>query len=441
MVRIIHMADTHLGYRARRGTINKWAIDNYTKPYEQELYDTFLKVITNISKVDNLDFLIHCGDMFHQPSIYSSYPPPEPARRILKKGLELFFINTKNKVPLIYIEGNHGIFRAYDYTPFESHINKDQYPNLYYFKVRDLIEAIKSNKSLSLEFPDKKVRFYLFPFFEFKSHETYKEAYNNWITKQCPPKNDSFINIAVAHGSLTMKYNEGETVQKKIKQDDFQYDYIALGHEHGYSKVTRNRYYSGGLLPLNFKERYENQSYLIIDIDNNTKDLSIRPVFTDKDLKRVFEVVKIIVSPQDSSEQLKDKVMKEIEKYGLNTAFNYLTAARLKFIFEGEITVEKNWQINELMAKFRRELFSLTEEYNVLQLVWKISDTSAYVEDDISPARIRDYILEKPDEEFKKFVNEKLSEDKSEYNIEKLTEFGMNAIKRALRIMEKEKEV
>ena len=440
MVRIIHMADTHLGYRARRGTINKWAIENYSRPYEQELYRTFLKVINDISKVDKLDFLIHCGDIFHQPNIYSSYPPPEPARRILKQGLELFFINTKNQVPLIYIEGNHGIYRGYDYTPFESHFNKDQYPNLYYFKERDLIEAIKSNCSLSLKFPNKKVRFYLFPYFEFKSHESYREAYNNWIVNQCPPKNDTFINIAIAHGSLTMKYNEGETVHKKVMQDDFQYDYIALGHEHGYRKVTKNRYYSGSLLPLNFKERYENQGYLIVDINNNTKELSIKPVFTDKELKRVFEVVKIEVSPQDSSEDLINKIKKKVNKYTLNTEFNHITAARLKFLFEGEITVEKNWLINELMSKIRRDFFSLNEEYNILQLVWKISDISGYIEDDISTGRIQDYILEKPDEEFKKFVSEMLSEEDSKFNLEKLSEFGMNAIKRALKIMEKEKE-
>jgi len=440
LVKIIHMADTHLGYRARRGTINKWAIDNYTKPYEQELYDTFLKVIDDISKVEKLDFLIHCGDIFHHPHIYSSYPPPEPARRILKEGLDLFFHNTNNQVPLIYIEGNHGVFKGYDYTPFESHINKDQYPNLYYFKERDLLEAIKSNTSLSLEFPDKKIRFYLFPYFEFKSHETYKKVYNNWIENQQPPQNDNFINIAVAHGSFTKKYNEERTLHKKVMQDDFNYDYIALGHEHGNKKVSKNRYYSGGLLPLNFKEKYENQGYIIVDIDDNTKELNIKTVFTDKLLRRVFEVFKIYVSPQDSSGDLKRKIEKEIIVNKLDEGFDHKTSARLKFLFEGEITFEKNWQINELMAKIRREFFSQPEKYNILQLVWKISDVSEFIENDISPGMIHDYILENPNEEFKLFVEEKLSEDKTNYNIEKLTKFGMSAINQALKFMDREKE-
>ena len=225
MVKIVHLADTHLGYRAGKGTINKWAIKNYSKPYEQEIYDTFLKVIELISKLNDIDFLVHCGDMFHQPNIYSSYPPPEPARIVLKEALDLFFENTNNLVPLIYIEGNHGVFRGYEYTPFETHINKEKYPALYYFKDRNLLEAIKDDKSLSLEFKEKKVRFYLFPYFEFKSHEAYKNAYNNWINNQQPPKNDEYINIAVAHGSLTMQYGEGKTLHKKVMQDDFNYDY------------------------------------------------------------------------------------------------------------------------------------------------------------------------------------------------------------------------
>ena len=83
MVRFVQMADTHLGYRARRGTINKWAIQNYSKPYEQEIYDTFLKVMEEVSKVKDLDFLVHCGDMFHHPFAYSSYPPPEPDHQML----------------------------------------------------------------------------------------------------------------------------------------------------------------------------------------------------------------------------------------------------------------------------------------------------------------------------------------------------------------------
>jgi len=435
MVKIVHMADTHLGYRTGRGTVNKWAIENYSRPFEQEIYDIFLTVIEKISQMKDIDFLIHCGDIFHHPSRFSSYPPPEPARRTLKQGLQIFFENTNNQVPLIYIEGNHGIFRGYEYTPFESHINNDQYPNLYYFKERDLIEAIKSNSSLSLEFPDKKVRFYLFPYFEFKSFETYNSAYDNWIINQQPNDNE-YINIAVAHGSAS-----DDTLHNKINSDDFGYDYVALGHEHGFKRLSRNHFFPGSLLPMNFKERYENQSYLFVDINEKTRELTVDRISTDTLLNRPFELIIIDVKANYSITDLEKHIQDEINKRLEDVTFNHKTAARLKINLEGEMTFERNWQINEMMAKIRRNYFSQPDKYNIMQLLWKISDISETLEDDISTGLILDYILEKPDDEFKSFVREKLSEDKTEYNVEKLTEFGMRAIKKALRIMEKEKEV
>ncbi|MFX1463113.1 MAG: exonuclease SbcCD subunit D [Promethearchaeota archaeon] len=436
MVKIIHTADTHLGYRARRGTINKWAIENYSKPFEQEIYDAFLKVIDEISHRNDIDFLVHCGDLFHHPSNLSSYPPLEPARRVLKQGLDMFFNVTNNQVPFIYIEGNHGIFRGYEYTPIESHINKEQYPNLFYFKERDLLEAIKLNKSLSLEFPDKKVKFYLFPYFEFKTFETYKSAYDNWIKNQQPNINDGYINIAVAHGSIS-----DETLHNKVNSDDFGYDYVALGHEHGLKQLSRNHFYSGSLLPMNFKERYENQSYLIVEIDGNTKKLTIEKRFTDNLLERPFEIIQIDTNPKQSTKDLENQIYRELDKFITKEGFNSKTSARLKLSFVGEITYEKNWQINELISKIRRDCFSQPEKYNILQLIWKISDISENFEHDISAGMIQDYILEKPDDEFKEFVQEKLREDKTQYNLDKLSEFGMKAIKKALKIMEKEKEV
>ena len=436
MVKIVQISDSHLGYRTRRGVINKWAIQNYSKPYEQEIYDTFLKVMTDISLIKNLDFVVHCGDMFHHPSRYSSYPPPEPARRTFKEGLDIFFENTNNQIPFIYVEGNHGIFRGYEYTPFESHIQVERYSNLFYYKQRDLLTAIKNNEPLKLDFPAKKVRFYLFPYFEFQDYEVYEVAYDNWIENQHPIKDEGNINIAVAHGSAG-----DNTLHRKISSNDFNYDYVALGHEHGLKKLSKNHYYSGSLLPLNFKHINENQGYLIVDITNDTKLLNVERVFTDNLLQRSFEILQIIANPDQSSSDLEHLINNELKKFILDEGFNPKTAARLKFNFTGEVTIEKNWQINEMMSRIRRDCFSQPEKFNILQIIWKIIDMSETFEDDISAGIIQDYILEYPDEEFKSFVSEKLTEDKSHFDVDKLSQMGMKALKNALKYMEKEKEV
>jgi len=436
MVKIVHLSDSHLGYRTRRGVINKWSIQNYSKPYEQEIYDLFLKVMTDISLLKNVDFVVHCGDMFHHPSKYSSYPPPEPARRAFKEGLDIFFNNTSNQIPFIYVEGNHGIFRGYEYTPFESHIQVERYSNLHYYKQRDLLTAIKNNEPLKLDFPAKNVHFYLFPYFEFQDYEAYEVAYDNWIENQHPIENDGNINIAVAHGSAG-----DNTLHRKISSNDFNYDFVALGHEHGLKKLTKNHYYSGSLLPMNFKEINENQGYLIVDIDKKAKSLSIEEISTSKLLKRTFEIIPIHPSPQHSPADLEALISKELKRFISDDGFEPKTAARLKFNFAGEVTMEKNWQINDMMSRIRRDCFSQPDKFNILQILWKIFDLSETLEDDISPGIIQDYILEHPDEEFKSFVSEKLTEDKSHYNVDKLSQLGMKALKNALRYMEKEKEV
>ncbi len=436
MVKIVHLSDSHLGYRTRRGVINKWAIQNYSKPYEQEIYDLFLKVMTDISLLKNVDFVVHCGDMFHHPSKYSSYPPPEPARRAFKEGLDIFFNNTSNQIPFIYVEGNHGIFRGYEYTPFESHIQVERYSNLHYYKQRDLLTAIKNNEPLKLDFPAKNVCFYLFPYFEFQDYEAYEVAYDNWIENQHPIGNDGNTNIAVAHGSAG-----DNTLHRKISSNDFDYDFVALGHEHGLKKLTKNHYYSGSLLPMNFKEINENQGYLIVDINIKAKSLSIEEISTSKLLKRTFEIIPIHPSPQHSPADLEALINKELKRFVSDDGFEPKTAARLKFNFAGEVTMEKNWQINDMMSRIRRECFSQPDKFNILQILWKIFDLSETLEDDISPGIIQDYILEHPDEEFKSFVSEKLTEDKSHFNVDKLSQLGMKALKNALRYMEKEKEV
>jgi DNA repair exonuclease SbcCD nuclease subunit len=299
-----------------------------------------------------------------------------------------------------------------------------------------LINAIKENKALDLQFPTKKTRFYLFPYFEFKGFEAYQNQYDHWIEKQRPPKNDGFINIALAHGSAG-----DDTLHNKVNSDDLGYDYVALGHEHGLKQLSRNHYFSGSLLPMNFKEVYEKQGYLIVDIENKTKALNVEKVFTDILTKRAFAIIPIEVFPAQSSIDLQNKIKNELDVYKKDNGFDPKTAARLKVNFTGEITFEKNWQINELMAGIRRDCFSEIEKYNILQLIWNVFDISEDLEDDISAGRIQDYILEKPDDEFKTFVNEKLNEEQSNYNVDKLAQLGMKALKKALRSIEREKEV
>jgi DNA repair exonuclease SbcCD nuclease subunit len=432
MVKIAHLADSHLGYRAGKGVNDQWNIKNHTRPYEQSIYNTFLKVIEDISNIDGLDFVVHGGDMFHTPHENNPFPPYEPARKTLRKGLDLFFDNTNNQVPFIYVEGNHGVYKTYDYTPFETELDREKYPNFYYFKTRDLIEMIRSNKPFYLEFAEKKTRIYLFPYFEFKAIKSYESSYGNWISNQQANTADGYLNIALAHGS-----SSDQTLHSQVL-GDLHYDYIALGHEHGTKKVNERCYFPGTIIPLNFKEIYENHGYLIVDINPQTKKLTVDTIDTETLSKRDFKVIDIAISPSESSSAILSLVQKELKYYQNPNGFDPKTAARISFNFTGEMTYEMVWNVTNMMTKLRRECF--TQDYNILQLIWKTSDISELVEDDSSPGIIEDYILMNPDEEFKSFVEEVLQDEITQYQVEKLTKFGTSAILKALKIQKKEKE-
>ncbi len=436
MVKFVHLSDTHLGYRIGKGAINQWARENYSRPYEQEIYDTFLSVIKEITQIDGIDFVIHAGDMFHTPHQNNPYPPSDPARRTLIKGLELFFEQTNSSIPFIYIEGNHGIFRGYDYTPFETHVNKQLFPQLYYFTAKDMLDAIKTNQplQLNLNFDGKKVEFYLFPYFEYSIHRDYENAYKKWLNIQQPKESRDSIAIAVVHGSKL-----DNTLHPQII-NNANYDYIALGHEHAQRKENSRSYFSGALLPLNFKEIYHSQGYLVVDITASRQTPLVKSVDLTSRLQRNFEIIPIKVSPQSTKSGIQTLIESELKPYSSSNGFNPKTAARIKFDFQGELNYELLWTITNVMTQLRREYFSKPEVYNILQLIWKTSDISEEKEQSISAGSLQGYILENPELEFKNYIKELLTEETTEYDVDKLTKFGIEAINNALESTKKNEE-
>ena len=155
-------------------------------------------------------------------------------------------------------------------------------------------------------------------------------------------------------------------------------------------------------------------------------------------MKRKFEEIPIEVSPRQSSTDLTNLINSTLEKYTSASGFNPKTAAKIKLNFVGELTYETVWQINNILGKKRRDIFTDLKKYNIMQLIWVTSDISEDLEHPSSAGIIEDYILENPDEEFKTFVKEKLRDDETDLDLEKLTHFGMEAIKKALVIHKEE---
>ena len=108
------------------------------------------------------------------------------------------------------------------------------------------------------------------------------------------PVKDSDYNFFTTHGSVAglqnYKMNEFNELIIPAKELQKNFDYIALGHFHKYSKLADNTFYSGSIESLTFTEADEKKGFLEIDISKEklkTKFIEIktRPMIDIKPIK------------------------------------------------------------------------------------------------------------------------------------------------------------
>ncbi len=417
MVKIIHLADTHLGFRLRKNFKNDWFKFGEIRWYENDFYkrwDDFFNYC--IDNKDNIDFIVHSGDIFHTPFGENPFPPPEPAREVVVKSLKTFFKETSNKIPIILIDGNHGIYQGYRYSIMDSITSI--FPKLHYFSVWDLKHAITNSEPLIVEFPDKSTRFYLFPYFEFNLNNDIKIEYDIWIEKQRPK--EDMIEIAVVHGS-----DIDNTLHEKVKS--FNYSYIALGHEHNQRKFSGNAYYSGSFVPLNFDEVNLSNGYLEVIIEKNKNPVVKNHIF---EKNRVFEEIEIEVDPSTTNNSIFSTIDEKIEPFKTQK-WEGVSAARLKIIFRGNIPLTSFWNLSEELRAYQSRIIS-GGSYNILQLIIDWHGVSKYLGDELAPEIIEEYILSNPKEEFLEYIHGKIKPAEG-YNVDLLAEIAIEAIETSLK--------
>lgn len=417
MVNIIHISDTHLGFRLRYDYKKGWFKFGEIKWYENEFYQRwngFLKYC--IENQDDIDFIVHSGDLFDLPHFGRANPSPEPARESVVKGLRYFFKNTENKIPFILIDGNHGIYQGYRYSPMDS--ITPIFPELYYFSVWDLKKAIDDNKPLKCEFPEKNTRFYLFPYFEYKLTKEIQIAYNSWIENQRPK--EDMVEIAVAHAS-----DIDETLHEKIKT--FNYSYIALGHEHNQKKLKQNMYYSGSFVPLNFNEIGYTHGYLKVKIQEN-QNLYVKEHYFES--LRDFEIIEIEITPSLTSQSIIEMLKEAVNPYKTEI-WDGNSAARLKIKFIGTIPLQSFWGLLDEINNFKSRILN-EGRYNILQLVLNWTLLTKDIGDELKPEIIKEYILNNPKEEFLQYIKGKMKTTEG-FDMNLLAEIAVNTIENALK--------
>jgi len=282
-LKILHTSDWHLG----RNLCGKKLIE------EQAIF--FEKIFFHLIKDLNPDLLIITGDIIDKPN---------PDFETLKLFTEILFWLFNEKVPSIFILGNHDSKRLTLYKDFLKHNYLFMIDNLSYFKEPFIWRDEKGEK----------VYFYILPYlhlYEFKENieilwNEEKETLSDFFNKKSQlilkdliellltlTKNSIYHpNICIGHFAVEKGIFTGEEVSLKFmgKEEVFplelfeKFDILLLGHLHRLQKISSKVFYSGSILPYSFEESIYKKGVWFFEIKNNML-IKEEPIYLESPIK------------------------------------------------------------------------------------------------------------------------------------------------------------
>jgi DNA repair exonuclease SbcCD nuclease subunit len=235
-MKLIHIADTHLGLAA----FSRLDPESGMNIREKQIYDNFLRGI-NDSINQKPDVLVHAGDLF------DTVKPKTKAYTTVLEALERL---NEAGIPLVIIAGNHSMAKTrYTTSPYE----------VLTYHPSEIMAAYKFRYEKA-EIGD--TVFHLIP--NMLRVEDYRTAYDEIELSK------KHHNVLVTHGLATqIKDKRLATVAEHeldstILSENF--DYIALGHYHQQCQITDNAWYSGSIEFLTYGEIKDEKGGLSVDV-------------------------------------------------------------------------------------------------------------------------------------------------------------------------------
>lgn len=287
-MKILHCADTHLGYSAYRKVT-----EDGVNQREMDIYDSFVQCIDYAVKTKP-DIVLHAGDLFDSV---------RPTNRAITVAVQQILRLSQENIPFIVISGNHetpklketgNIFTIFEHLNHVYPIHKNRY------------------EPISLEINDKNVVIHAIP--HCQSPQEFEANF-----KKISLEKDVDVNVLLAHGAVagikefTMnEFNELFIPEKNLKEE---FDYIALGHYHLYTKLRQNAFYAGSTERLSFTEAEAQKGFLELDLGQRLKHrfipLKTRPMVDAPVLDcsalridQIVEKIKDIISSIEPNEKI-----------------------------------------------------------------------------------------------------------------------------------------
>lgn len=249
-LRIIHTADSHLGF----SRYTKLSPTTNINQREQDTNDAFERVVDRVVAV-RPNLFIHAGDLFDKP---------RPSNQAIAFALEQFRRVSDAKVPTVLIAGNHDtprmsetahLFQIFESLPYVHAIYKERLfqdfvtSEIFVSAIPHIVDATKL-----------------------------KAIKSKWRINPHAP-----VNVAVLHTSLLeIQSAEGGGLggmrnEMKFSADDLlpEFDYIALGHIHSYGQIMPNAYYAGSTEYFSFNEEGTAKGYIEVSIELDEKNKMI----------------------------------------------------------------------------------------------------------------------------------------------------------------------
>lgn len=236
-MKICHFSDSHLGAgegHPRRGKSGLTL-------RQEDIISSFVEAVDYIIEIKP-DLCIHSGDLFHSV---------RPTNRIMAiAGEQLHRLASDNNVPTVIIAGNHD-------APKQAHIGAA----LEIFEHIDNLH-VSAKSSLGI-FDVGQARVFAVP------HCLTSSVLRDELSR-CIPSSEVKYNILVLHAVAAgmPEFSMADLGEQEVPHEVFEgFDYVALGHYHNYSQVSKRAFYSGSTERLSQSERDSAKGFAVIELD------------------------------------------------------------------------------------------------------------------------------------------------------------------------------
>ncbi|MBD3234672.1 MAG: hypothetical protein GF315_13180 [candidate division Zixibacteria bacterium] len=313
-MKIIHISDSHLGVS---GNFRKLTEQGYDQR-EEDFLHVFDIAIDRMIEMKP-DVIIHSGDLFHLV---------RPSNRIIARAARTLLKLSDAMIPTIVISGNHdtpktrstgSVFQIMEIIPNIDFVYKGSYERYKYGDA--IVHAIPH--CLSQEDLEKQI-------------------------EKAEPDTGARYNVLVVHGVVASipEFSMNEFAEQFIPDSVFpKYDYVALGHYHGFTKIADNCYYAGSTERASFNEADQRKGFLEVDLSSN------RVGFHELPARRMFKLPPIDARDFDS-DKLRETIRDNLQTAELKDSIARLEIVNLPSHLKSEISEREFEDMTKSAFKF-----------------------------------------------------------------------------------------